>query len=172
MMYKKRELLIIAIFIVITLFVFIFDDSKEETVIKTKNPIIVNVGGEVIRDTTLIYYNPTTYGVVINKIRNVKNEYSDFSKFDYSSVIDKSLDIIIPTVDINNNYSFNNGSKICINKATKEELITLYQIGEKRADKILLYIKEQKRITSWEILKEIISVSDESIKKIKEQAYL
>ena len=149
--------------------------SREEEIVEPNyqsNPIEVTIEGEILRETTLYYYRPTTYGVVLRKIENLKNEYSDFTKFDYKEKIVESTLINIPTLDINNKYNPNYQNKICINNSTKDELKTLYQIGEKRADKILSYIENQRRIDSWNKLKEIISVSDEAIKRIKEQAYL
>lgn len=170
-MNVKKELWLVVIFFIVGIILVFNRKDEEPDIISFKNHIEVKVSGEIVRDTTLIFYNPTTYGTVFKSIDNLKNEYSDFSKFDFKEKINESLTINIPTLDINNQYNPNN-NKICINKATKEELITLYQIGEKRADKILLYINQNKRINSWMILKEIISVSNESIERIKEQAYL
>ena len=172
-MYKKKELFIIGFFIIITILLMYFSKDKEEPINDYEiSPIEIVIDGEIIRKTTLYYYRPTTYGVVLRKIANLKNEYSDFSKFDYQEKIIENTLITIPTLDINNKYSPNHNNKICINTATKEELKTLYQIGDKRADKILSYIANQKRISSWEKFKEITSVSDETIKRIKKQAFL
>ena len=174
-MYKKKELIIIVIFVILSFGLVFF--SKEPTdedlpIMDIVHPIEVKIEGEIIRETTLYYYKPTTYGVVLRKIEKLKNEYSDFSKFDYKEKIEESISINIPSLDINNKYNPNLKNKICINSATKDELMSLYQIGDKRADKILSYIANQKKITTWDKLKEIISVSDEAIKRIKEQAYL
>ena len=54
---------------------------------------------------------------------------------------------------------------------SKEELIKIYGIGEKRADKIIAYRKTTK-IKSFEELKTLIGVSNEIIEKIKQQAIL
>ena len=174
-MYKKKELVIIGLFGIISLLIVYF--WKEPTndnlpLVLGSNPIEVKIDGEIARKTILYYYKPTTYGVVLRKIEKLKNEYSDFSNFDYKEKIEESVSISIPTLDVNNKYNPNLNNKICINTATKDELKSLYQIGDKRADKILLYIANQKKIYSWDKLKEIISVSDEAIKRIKEQAYL
>jgi len=174
-MYKKKELIMIGLFGIISiLLIYFWNEPTDEKLplVVGKNPIEVKIDGEIARETVLYYYKPTTYGVVLRKIENLKNEYSDFSKFDYKQMIEESVSISIPTLDYNNRYNPNNKNKICINTATKEELKSLYQIGDKRADKILSYIANQKKIYSWDKLKEIISVSDEAIKRIKEQAYL
>ena len=60
---------------------------------------------------------------------------------------------------------------ININTASASELTTLYGIGDKRAILIIEY-RKNKKIESFEELREIIGVSDEVIKRIKEKAIL
>ena len=61
--------------------------------------------------------------------------------------------------------------KININVASTDELITLYGIGEKRAQAIIDY-RKNKKIESFSELKELLGVSDEVIINIKDKAVL
>ncbi|MBO5711197.1 MAG: helix-hairpin-helix domain-containing protein, partial [Acholeplasmatales bacterium] len=54
---------------------------------------------------------------------------------------------------------------------TKDELLTLYGIGEARADKIIEY-RINDRIDTFNELRELLGVSNEIISKIKSQAVL
>ena len=94
----------------------------------------------------------------------------ELSKFDLYASIDKSMDITIPTLDINNNY--NSNSFIDINKASKKELMTLPQIGEKRSEAIINYIMKNGKIKTWTEFFSIVSIRDEYKEVIKKQAIL
>lgn len=150
------------------------NQPKEEKgpVIVEAAKIEVTVEGEVLRRVTYVYYRPITYGLVLSRIENVRNEYSDFSSFDRTKEITESITIIIPSLDKNNEYQEEESSKMNIHHASKEELMKLYQVGEKRAEKIINYISTIGKIASWDKLKEIISVSEEAMERIKEQAVL
>ena len=50
--------------------------------------------------------------------------------------------------------------------------MSLPQIGEKRSEKIIDYIKTNGRINSWEEFFKIVSVNDENKEIIKKQAVL
>ena len=68
-MYKRKELIIIGVFIVISLLFMYF--SREEEIVEPNyqsNPIEVTIEGEILRETTLYYYRATTYGGVLRKI--------------------------------------------------------------------------------------------------------
>ena len=72
----------------------------------------------------------------------------------------------------------NNSSKIItdgkfnINTATLKDLIQLDGIGNKKAERILNYIKLNGPIESFEKFQEIVDVPNETIKFIKEKAFL
>ena len=80
------------------------------------------------------------------------------------------MSIHIPSLDKNNAYD--SQAVVHINTATIEELKQLPQIGDKRAEKIINFIKENGKIDSWDKFFEITSVPDAAKEKIMEQAIL
>ncbi len=171
-MYKKKELIFLII-IVIALFIFGFTltiDKKENEYIDKKSLIVINVDGEIARKTKLEFQSQTTYGSVFLKVKSLLNEYSDLSGYDLYEPIKVSMDINIPTIDRNNHYD--SSVFININSATKQQLMSLPQIGEKRSEKILEYIKNNGKIKTWEEFFKIVSMKDEYKNEIKKQAIL
>jgi DNA uptake protein ComE-like DNA-binding protein len=132
--------------------------------------IVVNVDGEIARKTKLEFQSQTTYGSVFLKVKSLLNEYSDLSGFDFYEPIKVNIDINIPTIDRNNHYDSN--VFININSANKQQLMSLPQIGEKRSEKILEYIKNNGKIKTWEEFFKIVSMKDEYKNEIKKQAIL
>ena len=170
-MYKKKEvmfLIIIGILFIIGLLLFEKEEEKPDVI--NKNNIIIKIDGEIARKTTIEYQSKTTYGTVFINVKNLLNEYSDLSKFNLYESIDRSMEITIPTLDVNNNY--NSNSFININTATKKELMTLPQIGEKRSEAILNYINKNGKIKTWTEFFSIVSIRDDYKEVIKKQAVL
>ena len=171
-MYKKKELLFLIVVVIgLLLFgIYINKDKEEIELIQTNNMVVVTIDGEIARKTSLEFQNSTTYGSVFLKIKNLLNEYSDLSSFDLYKQINNNIEIIIPTIDKNNHYD--NTAYININKASKQELMSLPQIGEKRSEKIIEYIKVNGPIKTWEEFFKLVSVKDEYKTEIKKQAFL
>lgn len=172
-MYKKKEYLIILIVILLFIFGFLLKKNEEEPLditVSNKNTIVIYIDGEIVRKTKLEYQNKTTYGSVFIRVKSLLNEYSDLSSFDLYETIEESIEIMIPTLDINNNY--NSTSLININNATKSELMMLPQIGEKRSEAILNYINSNGKIKTWNEFFSIVSIKDDYKEAIKKQAIL
>lgn len=173
-MYRKKEFILTSLVLLVVIGFFLWPKaSTNEEInesISIPSPIVIKIDGEVVRETKLYFSQAITYGKVIILIENICNEYSDLSGFNLSERIEKSKTITIPTTDINNNYQ--KDQVIHINYATKEELQQLAQIGEKRSQKIIDFIKENGFITSWELLWKITSVPDAAKEIIIKQAVL
>ena len=171
-MYKKKELIYLAIIVIVLLLIgyFLNEDNKIEEQIDTRNTIVVKINGEIARDTCLEFQNPITYGSLFLKIKSLLNDYSDLSGFDLYKTINSNTNIHIPTLDKNNHYD--SKAFIYINTATKQELMSLPQIGEKRSEKIIEYIKTNGKIKTWDEFFKIVSVKDEYKEAIKKQAVL
>ena len=71
-----------------------------------------------------------------------------------------------------NIYHYDSKVFININTATKQELMSLPQIGEKRSEKIMEYIKNNGKFKTWDDFFKIVSVKDEYKNAIKKQAIL
>ena len=145
--------------------------DEEVPVINSKKTIIVTLDGEIARRTRLEFQNQITYGTVFIRVKSLLNEYSDLQSFDLQQVIYDNTDIDIPTIDVKSNYEITN-KIININNATKKELMTLPQIGEKRSETILDYIKANGKIKTWDEFFSIVSLKDEYKEEIKRKAIL
>lgn len=69
----------------------------------------------------------------------------------------------------NSTFSGNKEEKVNINRASKEELMTLSGIGESRAEAILQYRTEQGTFASIEDLKNVSGIKDGIYEKIKDK---
>lgn len=189
MRYKLKEILIVVFIILITLFLafypkleamlvneaYISNDSND-TSSNTNNTthskyVYITLEGEITVDSVKIKIPyGYSYGNIINTIKLYTNRYSII---DYDSKQRFTCDttITILSTDVSKDIDINLSNKININTASKNELITLYGIGEKRAEYIIEY-RNTKNITSFDELKKIIGVSNAVIEKIKEQAIL
>lgn len=175
-MFRKKEWILTGIGILIFLLVGIIScyPKKQNNSIETEvvpKEIVIQIEGEVVRPATLTFYQSTNYGVVLKRIQYLLNIYSDIHGFDLKEQIHTSMTIVIPTIDGNNDY--NENQKIHINQATQEELMMLYQIGEKRSEKILAYRLKNGSFKNWKDFWEVVSISNEETqKRIKKQAIL
>lgn len=77
-----------------------------------------------------------------------------------------SSDIDNSNKDINNDKSNNNASLININTATKEELMTIPNIGESKADKIIEY-RNKNRFEKVEDIQNVSGIGESIFEKIK-----
>ena len=187
-MNRVKEKIIIVLIIIVTIFLaftpMLMEVFKEEEDVIINEPslsvtadeathnklINITIKGEIKESewTIQIPYG-YTYGYVISKIRLILNDYSVIDNDKLKDNYYEDIIIYIGTIDYDNNDT--PAGVININTASKDELISLYGIGDKRADRIIVY-RNTKKIESFEELKEIIEVSDEIIKVIKEQAVL
>lgn len=150
---------------------------------KTTNQITITITGEInapslssetkeVCNTINMNYLPgVTYGEIIRSIRNYLTGYSIIED-DLLKTYYNNSNIIIKSCYKLDEASIHNASAyISINTSPYSELIKLYGIGDKRANKIIEY-RESQRIESFEQLKKLIGVSDGVIEAIKEKAVL
>lgn len=184
-MYKKKEIIIIILIILVTITLAFLPSminntkvevKEEET--KTQNRINIVIDGE-IKENEIKLNVPygASYGYIISKIEIYLNDYSKLDDSLTKRYYEDSK-ITIESKD-NNRFNFNSSneevitdsSKISISTASKDELMSLYGIGEKRAESIIEY-REKNKIDSWESLRGLIGVSNEILQAIKEKAVL
>lgn len=133
-------------------------------------PSISGDSKEVCNKVAIEYLKGVTYGEIIHSIRNFLTGYSIIED-DFSRVYDKDATIIIASCYISENIEEGDYVYIKINTASYSELITLYGIGDKRANKIIEY-RKNKNIESFDELKKLLGVSDNVIEAIKKKAIL
>ncbi len=178
-MHRKKEIIVIVLIILVTValafipMIINYTKSDSEAITESKRPTTVNikVTGELKLDeiNIKIPYG-YTYGYIINKIELYLNDYSVIDD-DRNKRYYEDSTVVIETRDIKSVTIEDNSDKININTANAGELTSLYGIGDKRALLIIEY-RQKKNIESFEELKELIGVSDEVIKRIKEKAIL
>ena len=84
-------LTIIAILFIIGILIINKDGKHSSSEVISKNKIIINIDGEIARKTTIEYQEKTTYGTVFINVKNLLNEYSDLSKFNFYESIDTAM---------------------------------------------------------------------------------
>ena len=179
-MYKKKEIIIIIIILAITLLLSFlptliskFSNNVEDvgTPNPVKNTIQIKIEGEVKEEVALEVPIGASYGYILTKIEKYLNEYSiledDLRKRYYSDTI---IQIESSDTSCFIEEEIDDG-KIKISTAEKYEFMSLYGIGEARANKIIEY-RKNKKIETWDEFKKIIGVSNEIMEAIKEKAVL
>ena len=177
-MYKKKEIIIIITIISLSIFLAflpsIINNKNEEEIIEEKddnNLINIRIIGEIkVDELNIEIPKGFTYGYIISKIGLYLNNYSVIDNNKLNKYYEDSV-IIIESLDTNKEYNIDSINLININKASKDELVKLYGIGEKRSEAIIEY-RSNKKIESFEELKELLGVSNEVISNIKEKATL
>lgn len=177
-MYRKKEYILVGIgILVIFILGFLSFTSKnvndeESSIEQTPKPIQIELLGEVNKETTLFFSNPVTYGYLWIHFKYLLNPYSDIRSFKATDTINQNTSIYIPTYDYK--YGTKPSSNIVkINTATKEELMSLPQIGEKRSEKIILYIQKNGSFKSFDELWKVVSIANEKTQReIMEKAIL
>lgn len=175
-MYRKKEIIIIVVIIIVSIFLaflpkMLSKQSEEEVIQKEESQIQITIVGEINVDSlTLDLPRGVSYGYIINKAKLYLNDYSIVSN-EFNKRYYENSTIEIASSDNKSELTDDTIGKININTASYQELIGLYGIGEKRANKIIDY-RKQDRIKSFDELKKIIGVSDAVIQAIKEKAFL
>lgn len=185
MRWKRKEIIIVVGILLLTILLVFLDRIKkskekeeigEEPIIEvvqgSKSPYItITVTGELLVDELKLKIPVGySYGDILKYIQKYSNDYSVLQPSLQTRFYEDTT-IQIASVDTYREIKDTSYGVISIHTATKEELISLYGIGEKRAMKIIEY-RKTKRIESFAELKKILGVSDEIIQRIQEQAIL
>lgn len=175
-MYRKKEVFLIVLILCVIVVLGIVGliqtkpVKKQLEVVDDTKEINIQIEGEIVRPVQLIFSKPISYGVLFLRVENVLNEYSNLTEFDLDEMISSDVTIFIPSFDTRNELTTD--ARVCINEATLSELIQLPQIGEKRGQKILDYIRLNGRINSWDIFFKIVGVPEHAKTAIQQQAFL
>lgn len=176
-MNRQKEIILIISIIVLSIFLAFLPkmcsskNTSEEETINIDNQIKITIKGELKIDSLeLELPKGVSYGYIISKIELYLNDYSIVNT-NFNLRYYENTTIEIESSDNQNDKTDDNIGKININKASFNELIGLYGIGEKRANKIIEY-RMNKQIETFDELKKIIGVSNEIIEAIKKCAFL
>lgn len=178
---RKKEILIIILIIALTIGIgfssniidyFKKNDETEEKEKDNTKFIILSFKGELIQEVDFKLNKGVSFGYVYQFLNNYLNSYSIID-IDFNETFNESKTITIKSNDIKtiSEEEIDLTDKICINRALQKELTNLYGIGDKRALRIIEY-RKNKKIESFDELKQLIEVSDYVIEQIKKEAYL
>ena len=164
----------------------ILKNSESKTKELKEETIVVDIKGEV--------NNPGIYEVPSNtRIMDVINAagglttFADTNNINLSKIVEDEMVIIIESVnEESNDYTINNdgainpsdalgssgdkpsSSLISLNRASKEELMTLSGIGESKADAIIEYRNKTGGFKKIEELMEVSGIGEATFNKIKD----
>ncbi len=153
----------------------IIKDDIQKSDSALNNKIIVDIKGEV--------KNPSTYEVNIDdrvfdviNLANGLTENADVTEINLSEKVYDEMVIIIPSKNTNienssneltNNNQIKKDSKISINSASIEELMTLDGIGKAKAKNIIDYRNKKGKFKSIEEIKNVSGIGETLFEKIK-----
>lgn len=185
-MKRKKEIIIIILILIVTVVLVLIPIitsnhklKKEDDVVNNDNYITIRIygeinypdGDEIVSSFEDKYPKGISYGEIYVKIYNLLTDYS-ISDIDLKTRYFESSEIYIKSSCPNINKEDDDRSgKINLNKASKDELVSLYGIGEKRAN-IIITRRLKKPFESFSELKEALGVSDGFIEQLKTEAFL
>lgn len=164
---KKQNLIIIVIFVIAVFIFYLFSCNEKNEVINvssinSKNDlVVVNVSGEVYRAGKYEISKTWTIKMLFEYV-GVKDT-ADLSGFDLLGNVE-SRNYYIPKIV---HTKEEDSKKVNINKASKEELMTLQGIGESIAGRIISY-REKNPFKSIEELKNVSGIGEKLYEKIKD----
>jgi len=85
-----------------------------------------------------------------------------------AEILEDEMTVYVPTISEGTELFQQKESKININKASKEELMTLPGVGESRAESIIRYREENGKFQSIEDIKQISGIKDALYESIKD----
>lgn len=133
----------------------------------------VHISGEVNKAGVYEIEDGDRLEDLVNKAGGLTEE-ADLDSINLSMILEDQMRIIIPNInDANNNIDpvpltdSTSDKKININTASKEELMTLPNIGDKRADSIIEY-RENKRFDKIEDIKNVSGIGDKFFEQMED----
>lgn len=167
------------------------DENSDDEILtnkKKKTTIIVHIIGEVNKPGVVKLEEGARIIDAINEAGG-QTENADLSKVNLAYIVEDGTQIYIPKYNENltdvslirddegegvikesvvNNESSTNKTKVNINTATKEKLITLPGIGDAMADKIINYRTQNGKFEKIEDIKKVSGIGDSKFNNIKD----
>ena len=164
---KRQNIIILVIFIVIVFVFYLmscndsFADVEEHIEVINSKYASVVVLGEVYREGEYLVPSDWTLEQLFNYV-GVKNA-ANLTTYNLTTFVADKMTYVVSSINSNNN---NYNSKININTASKEELMTLKGVGEAIANRIIAY-RQNNHFKSIEDIKNVSGIGDTMYEKIK-----
>lgn len=152
-------------------------DSKEAVETPEYTTIYVHVCGAVVNPGVYEVNTGTRVFEVINLAGGVTNEGAP-DALNQAELVEDGQKILVPTLEeaqtlefedaVGNQEDSSKGGLVNINKAGKEELMTLPGIGDSKAQSIIAYREENGNFKTIEDIKNITGIKDGLFNKIKD----
>ena len=188
--YNRKEIIIVLIGIVLFIIYYLVTNNEkgqyienDKDIIKEvieekeeiKEEVVVDIKGEVKNPGTYVLNNDKRVIDIINEAGGLTDKGST-NDINLSEKIYDEMLIIIPSKEgqKEDNKEVNNqktnketNSKISINNASLEELMTIKGIGETKAKKIIEYRNKNGKFKSLEDLTNVSGIGNKTFEKIK-----
>lgn len=170
---KYTKYIFPSLFIIISIVTYNIDNKRYSTIFLDKEGKYnsVYVKGNIKEEKIVKVKENTTIQEVLNLCGGIM-ENSDISNIDLKAKVKQGDIIEIPIKETDkeliNEENNDNQNKININSADKKTLMDLTGIGEKTAEKIIEYRKENK-FKNIEDIKNVSGIGDKKYEKIKNE---
>ena len=151
------------------------DMQLEDMEIEVVEEIVVHVAGAVMVEGVYTLPADSRIYQAIELAGGLREEASS-TYLNQAELLTDGQSVIVPTKDeveqgavVSPASSINDSGKVNINKATKEELMTLTGIGESKALSIITYRETNGEFQTIEALKNISGIGEATFEKLKEQ---
>ena len=142
-------------------------EQENETEEKDLSSICVYVCGAVCNEGVYELPKGSRVYEALEKAGGLREDAAA-SEVNQAQVLDDAMQIYIPTIaEIQDSQSKSSG-KINLNRATKDELMTLPGVGEAKADSIIRYRKNKGAFSSIDEIMEISGIKEGLYEKIKD----
>ncbi|MDD7306338.1 MAG: helix-hairpin-helix domain-containing protein [Peptoniphilaceae bacterium] len=189
---KKDKIIIAMIIVIVILIAKTFNNKNDQVLIEKNNNQVENLLEEESTENTKVKKVKKVHiSGEVNKagVYEIKDgdrledlvnmaggltQNANIDSINLSMVLEDQMRIIIPNIndketniDQNTVVAPKDNTKININTASKEELMSLPNIGEKRADSIIEY-RENNRFEKIEDIKNVTGIGDKYYEQMKE----
>jgi competence protein ComEA len=189
---KSKYIIAIAVAIGLILFNKFINDKSDNLVVEKSNTIEeisnknpkaemiddikkVHISGEILNQGVYEIKDGDRLEDLVQKAGGLTEE-ADLDKINLSMKLEDQMRIIIPNINQPENnlvdqnkteYITNNDATININTASKEELMTLPNIGEKRAESIINY-RESNRFENIEDIMKVDGIGEKYFDQMRD----
>ena len=151
------------------------DEKANDVNLNENQEMKVHISGEIRNEGVYTIENGERLDDLVKRAGGF-NDLADTKNINLAMKLEDQMKIYIPNINEKSENDTNiqdlssdntNSSKVNINLATKEELMTLPNVGEKRADAIIEY-REMNKFEKIEDIKNVTGIGDKFFEAMKE----
>lgn len=171
----------IMLFLVIgMLCLFVACDSKQQEDVSLGLDMELNGSEEEVQTTIFVYVCGAVAKEGVYELSQGSRVYEAIemaggflpnaavTEINQAELLEDAMKIYVPTIEELAKMQLGGGGKVNINRASKEELMTLPGIGEAKAESIIAYRKKNGSFRKTEDIMQIAGIKDSLYEKIKD----